>query len=47
MMEYIPLENEVCPIPLKSAQDVGIPEWVGSGLRSAYPTQVSKPKRVL
>jgi hypothetical protein len=26
MMEYIPLENEVCPIPLKSAQDVGIPE---------------------
>jgi hypothetical protein len=40
MTEYNPLD--VCPAAFKLAQDVGMPEYVGLGLTSAYPIKVWK-----
>ena len=42
MTEYNPLE--VCPAAFKLAHEVGIPEYVGLGLTSAYPIKLSKPE---
>jgi hypothetical protein len=45
MTEYNPLE--VCPAAFKLAQEVGIPEYVGLGLISAYPIKLWKPEENL
>ena len=42
MTEYNPLE--VCPAAFKLAHEVGIPEYVGLGLTSAYPIKLWKPE---
>ena len=42
MTGYNPLE--VCPAAFKLAHEVGIPEYVGLGLTSAYPIKLSKPE---
>ena len=42
MIEYNPLD--VCPAAFKLAHEVGIPEYVGLGLTSAYPIKLWKPK---
>ena len=42
MTGYNPLE--VCPTAFKLAHEVGIPEYVGLGLTSAYPIKLWKPE---
>ena len=44
MTEYNPLD--VCPAAFKLAHEVGIPEYVGLGLTSAYPIKLWKPGKI-